>query len=130
MIKQLFCVQSYWKVIVYYNLDYNFFFDITRELKRAEINDALLQELQDNMQSGKAKAVTYSNTKQHISIVLFNKHKTFEDYINSIVHEAEHIKQAMLKAYHVKDKGEHPAYTVGYLVIRMWEGFRELFTSF
>ncbi len=35
------------------------------------------------------------------------------DYINSIVHEAEHIKQAMLKAYRVEDKGEPPAYTIG-----------------
>ena len=129
MIKQQFCVESYWKVIVYYNLDYNFFFDITRELKRAGINKTLLQELQDNMQSGKAKAVTYSNTKQHISIVLFNKHESIEDYINSLVHEAEHIKQAMLRAYKVRDTGENPAYTIGYLVMRMWQVFKEILTG-
>ena len=41
------------------------------------------------------------------------------------MHEAVHIKQAMLKAYRVEDKGETPAYTMGYLVGRMWEVFSQ-----
>ena len=48
------------------------------------------------------------------------------DYINSIVHEAEHVKQAMLRTYMIEDKGEPPAYTIGYLVERMCEGFEEV----
>ena len=47
-----------------------------------------------------------------------------EDYLNSIIHEAEHIKQAMLKAYDVDDIGEPPAYTIGYLVMKMYEVFK------
>ena len=49
----------------------------------------------------------------------------YSDYIDSVVHEAEHVKQAMLKAYHVEDIGEPPAYTIGYLVGRMWEAFKQ-----
>ena len=71
------------------------------------------------MSTHKAKAVTVSNIHKHISIVLFNKHDDTLDYVNSIVHEAEHIKQAMLKAYNVKDYGEPPAYTIGYLAMKM-----------
>ena len=67
----------------------------------------------------KAKAVTCSNIKEHISVVLFNYHKNKYDYINSIIHEAEHIKQHILKAYAVADKGEPSAYTVGYIAMRM-----------
>ena len=33
MIKQLINIDDYWKVIVYYNVDYNFFSDIAFELK-------------------------------------------------------------------------------------------------
>ena len=33
MIKQLIDIDGYWKVIVYYNVDYNFFSDIAFELK-------------------------------------------------------------------------------------------------
>ena len=33
--------------------------------------------------------------------------------------EAEHIKQAMLEVYDVEDEGEAPAYTVGYIAMKI-----------
>ena len=78
------------------------------------------------MYSGKAKAVTCSSVKNNTSIVLFNTHDTSADYLNSIVHEAEHIKQAMLEAYFIEDKGKPPAYTIGYLVEKMYGVFVRL----
>jgi hypothetical protein len=66
-----------------------------------------------------AKGVTISNTYLYTSIVLLNKHKDYYDYINSIVHEAEHIKQSILKTYNIKDEGEPPAYTIGYIAKKM-----------
>lgn len=75
------------------------------------------------MSSHKAKAVTISNINKNISIVLFNKHKNNKDYINSIVHEAEHIKQHILYKYHVKDSSEEPAYTIGYITMNMFDVF-------
>ena len=126
MIKQVFNVESYWKVIVWYNLDYNLFYLVEDDLQRAGITNAVLKELRKTMHSGKAKAVTYSNIKQRIDIVLFNPHESTQDYINSIVHEAEHIKQSMLRAYKVEDAGEPPAYTIGYLVSQMYHVFQHL----
>lgn len=67
---------------------------------------------------------TASNIKRHVSVVLFNRHASPEEYINTIVHEAEHVKQAMLAAYDVEDEGEPPAYTIGYLVMRMYQVFK------
>ena len=118
MIKQNIDVDGYWRVIVYYNIDYNSFNIIYKELAR---NGSPVEEIKHIYTALKAnaKAVTISNINAHTSIVLFNKHKTKEDYINSIAHEAEHIKQHMLKAYSVKDSGEHPAYTLGFLVMKM-----------
>lgn len=40
--------------------------------------------------------------------------------------EAEHIKQAMLNTYMIEDKGEPPAYTIGYLLQRMWEVSKDI----
>ena len=60
-----------------------------------------------------------NNINKYISVVLFNTHKTYYDYINSIIHEAEHIKQNMLYKYNVDDIGEPPAYTVGYVAMKM-----------
>ena len=121
MIKQVFNVENYWKVVVYYSVDYHFFGVIAEDLLDIGFSLRSIDSLYDIMHSGKAKAVTCSSPHNHISIVLFNHHETKGDYINSIVHEAEHIKQSMLKAYNVSDSGEPPAYTIGYLVGRMWE---------
>ena len=118
MIKQVINIEHYWKVIVYYNIDYNFFDDIAFELKAIGSPVEKIDDVYYNM-THTAKAVTCSNIDKHISVVLFNKHKNKYDYINSIVHEAEHIKQHMLKAYNVDDKGEDPAYTIGYIAMRM-----------
>ena len=86
----------------------------------------IIKEIHDELYYGKAKACTYSLLDKHVSIVLLNSHDYKVDYINSIIHEAEHVKQAMLEAYNVKDTGEPPAYTIGYLVERMYRVFKSL----
>ena len=126
MIRQYFYVEHYWEVIVYYDLDYDLLCDVVKDIKAAGFSKAFVRDIIYNMYVKEAKAVTCSNTRNTTSIVIFNQHKDTQDYINSIVHEAEHIKQAMLYAYAVEDKGEPPAYTIGYLVGRMWEVFRSL----
>lgn len=125
MIRYQFDVENYWKVIVFFNMDYNFFSIVSEELINAGFNIQTIKAMYESMYLHKAKAVTCSNPDRHISIVIFNEHKRVDDYINSIVHEAEHIKQAMLRAYNIKDAGENPAYTIGYLVMMMYRGFRE-----
>ena len=126
MIRQTFYVEHYWKVIVFYSVDYDFFHEIHSSLQKTGANGPTIRKIYQNMHGGNAKAVTYSNLHRHVSIVLFNFHKSKADYLNSIVHEAEHIKQAMLDAYDVEDKGEPPAYTIGYLVMEMYKIFRKL----
>lgn len=128
MIRQQFYVEHYWKVIIYYNLDDDFSFSVGKELSAIgfgsnDIKD-IFYELKHN-----AKAVTCSNGYYYTSIVLFNPHNNKQDYLDSIVHEAEHIKQAMLNAYKVEDKGEPPAYTIGYLIRRMYPVFRNIICS-
>ena len=119
MIKQLINIDGYWEVIVYYNVDYNLFDYIAYDFHCAGASDYIINRIYKTMKRHNAKAVTLSNRLTHTSVVVFNKHKNKLDYINSIVHEAEHIKQHMLKAYNVDDFGEAPAYTIGYLVMMM-----------
>ena len=65
------------------------------------------------------QAFTYSNAKYRISIVGFNIHFDKYDYINSIVHEAEYIKQAILDYYNMPDEGENAAYIIAYIAMKM-----------
>ena len=124
MIRQVINVNNKWKVIVYYNVDYNLFAYINDDLNHLNISNKTIARLYYNMSTHRAKAVTISDIDLHISVVLFNYHKSKYDYINSIVHEAEHVKQAMLESYNVDDIGEPPAYTIGFLVMKMLEFFK------
>lgn len=124
MIKQEFSVDNYWEVIVYYDLNYEFLEPIYKELKTIGFSKEGIRKIFGDLKSQKAKAVTCSNLEMCVSIVLFNPHDDKYDYFNSLIHEAEHIKQAMLAAYDVEDVGEPPAYTIGYLAMRMWKVFR------
>lgn len=126
MIKQEFNVENYWKVIVYYDVDYNFFDSIYFELKSLGVSKETIDNVYKELVTFEAKAVTFNNYNKHTSVVLFNPHSSAEDYINSIVHEATHVMQAMLKVYHIKNTDESPAYTVGHLVMKMYEVFKSL----
>lgn len=121
MIKRIIHTESYWKVIVYFNVDYDLFYIIEDELKGLDVPRKTIDKVYEEMYSNKAKGVTLSNMDKHISVVLFNEHSSDRDYLNTIVHEAEHVKQAMLKAYRVEDRGEPPAYTIGYLAMKMYD---------
>jgi len=121
MMKYQFDIDGYWKVIVYYDMDYHYTDVVEKELLKRDFDKEYLDELWYSMTEGGGKAVTFNHLSKHLSIVLFNKHDGILDYMNSIVHEAEHIKQAMLDEYEVEDEGEPPAYTIGYLAMRMLE---------
>ena len=126
MIKQVFDIEDYWKVIVYYDVDFGLFGHIVKDLNNADASTQTIKEAYDMLKYEEAKAATFSNVEKHISIVLFNQHTSKEDYVNSIVHEAEHVKQAILQAYRVEDEGEPPAYTIGYLISQMYKVFVEI----
>lgn len=120
MIRYSFNVRKYWRVIVYHDMDYDFFSYVYNDLRDIGVSDEDIKGIYDNMRLGNGMAFTCSNG--HTSVVGFNRHTNKYELVNSIVHEAEHVKQAMLKAYDVNDIGEPPAYTVGYLVMMMLKG--------
>ena len=122
MIKQVFDIDGYWKVVVYYNVDYNLYDYIAEDLRSITTPVEKMYDIKRSMLTI-AKAVTITSFRHRTSIVLFNKHKTIKDYIESIVHESYHITQALLEYYNISNKGEPPAYTIGYIIRRMYDYF-------
>lgn len=124
MIKQVFHIERYWKVIVYYNVDYDRFDYIIRDM---EINSLPIERIigiKRNLPN--AYGVTVSIPNKKLSIVIFNKHRFKDEYISTIVHEAEHIKQAMFEYYNINDEGENAAYTIGYIVKQMYSVIKHI----
>lgn len=107
-------------------MDYDFFSFVADDLEAAGVSKETIDGIYCTMSAGEGKAFTYSGLRDHVSIVGFNRHKNTRDYLDSIVHEIEHIKQAMLDAYDIGDSGEPPAYAVGYLMAKMYDIFMDL----
>lgn len=116
MIKKVFNIDNKWKVIVYYNIDYNLFSYIADDIRKLGVGDELINRVYKKMKNGRAKAVTISSPVKKCSVVGFNSTNSDYDLINSIAHEAVHVMEAMLNYYNVDVEGEPPAYTIGYLV--------------
>ena len=121
MIKKIFNINNKWKVIVYYNIDYNLFAYIANDIRKLGVKDKTINRVYKMMSSGRAKAVTISSPVKKCSIIGFNKSTSDYDLINSIAHEAGHVMEAMLNYYNIDIKGEEPAYTIGHLVQIMLE---------
>ena len=102
------------------------YFFLYLELNKIAFSKESIDDIFNKIKSGNVKAATCNSIEERVSVVLFGNHNNDIDYINSIVHEAEHVKQALLRAYSVDDIGENAAYTIGYIVSRMYSIFKNI----
>lgn len=127
MIRQSFRILHYWKVIVYYNINYDFYCHITNDYNSIGIAKSMQDEIKATMSKGLAKGVTVSSFKHRTSIVCFNIHKSKSDFINTIVHESKHIQSAICSYYNVPEDSEDAARTIGYVIEKMYSVFKKYF---
>lgn len=85
MIRRIIDIKKYWRVIVYYEVDYDLFSYIEMDLNAIGCHANKYKLM-------KSKAFTCSNIEKHISVVGINSTDDRKDFINSVVHESEHIK--------------------------------------
>lgn len=123
MIRQVINVDNHWRVIVYYNVNYALFDYIEEELVKFRSPVEEIDKLYDALSSFKVKAATYNILEYKTSIVLFNKHKDYVDYLDSIAHECYHVVDGILEYYNYSMRGEPPAYTIGFLFKEMFKVF-------
>lgn len=127
MIKQVFHIERYWKVVVYYNVDYDHFDYIIKDIKMNSLPIEGMIGIKQKLRN--AYGVTISIPNRRLSIVIFNRHKSKDEYVSTIVHEAEHIKQDMFKYYNAEDEGEDAAYAIGYIVKQMYSVIKDIICS-
>ena len=69
---------------------------------------------------------THTNFKERLSIVAIGEADSRKQFLNTIVHEAKHVQSHICMYYDIPEDGEDAAYLIGYIVMKMYEGFREL----
>lgn len=97
MIKQLFHIEEYWTVAVCYDADLG------------ELNSGF----------------TRTDFNKRLSIVCIGIAENRAQFLNTVVHEAKHVQSHICRYYGVPEDGEDAAYLIGYLIAKMYKGFRQ-----
>lgn len=98
MIRQDIDIEGYWRIVVVYDVYLG----------------------QDN------SGFTYTNYEKRLSIVGIGRASSKSQFLNTIVHEAKHIQSNICTYYDVPEDGEQAAYLIGYIVMKMYDIFRNL----
>lgn len=67
---------------------------------------------------------THTNYDKKLTIVGIGKSSSKEEFINTIAHEAKHIQSHICQYYNVNEDGEDAAYLIGYLIMKMYNKFK------
>ena len=101
MVKQLFHIKNYWTLAVCYDADLG------------EVNSGF----------------TRTDFNKRLSIVCIGMADSRAQFLNTIVHEAKHVQSHICMYYGVDEDTEDAAYLIGYIIMKMYDGFAELLCS-
>lgn len=97
MTRQDIDIKGYWKIIVIYN---------------AYLGDTDV-------------GFTQTDFNKRRSIVGISPTTSKEQLLNTIIHEAKHVQSHICRYYNVAEDSENAAYLIGYIIQKMYEGFKK-----
>ena len=69
---------------------------------------------------------TYTNPDKRTSIIGISSTSSYEQFMNTIVHEAKHVQSHICEYYNVPEDSEKAAYLIGYIVQKMYRVFKDM----
>ena len=128
MIAQHFNMRNYdWDITVYYDVekcDINF---CIKQLKKLTSENKYILECKETLNTNKKdRAYTYSSYIAKSSIVFIGVPSSTGELINTIAHEANHIKSHIATYYNLNEKGEKVSYLIGDIIKEMSNTFINL----
>lgn len=128
MIKQDIYLKEYkWDLIVFYNTDINNLEYIINTLKEIGISKRDLNLAYKNIISGKINTgFIYTNFDKRKTLITIGKTNSKEEFINTVVHEANHLQSHIASYYDLNEKGEEVSYLIGDIVKQMYKVFKKI----
>lgn len=110
-----------WKARIYYVVTGLHAEEIMEQLKGLQISGDKLQEAETNLYQGKIDTgLTYSNSREHKTIMVIAKTSSAMEFACSQQHEAGHLKSHIAEAYDIPQKGEEIQYLGDEIYRQMW----------
>lgn len=131
MIGQSFYIDKYdWQVVVLYEVSYNNKDYVIDTLKQICEDDKLIEKAKYNLNLRSYNTgFTYSDLDKQQSLIVIGKTTSTREMVNTIVHEANHLKSHIATAYNIDEKGEEVCYLIGGIVKVMFRVFSKIICS-
>lgn len=122
MIVQDFHLKRYkWHVRVYYAVHRYWAGDIVRDLRDAGCRGRQLRTAWENLRRGELNTgITYSNFGRRETVMVISLVSTAAEFLNSWMHEMQHLCRHVAAAFGIDPYGEEAAYLAGDVGQRMF----------
>lgn len=118
-----------WNVLVYYNASKEDSVEIADSLSQL---DCPKQDIRKCLRVLRRKntGFTFTNTDYKMSIVCIGQATNISQFVNTCIHEADHVQAHICEYYGVPIHGEAAAYLIGHLVQRMYMMVEKILRSY
>lgn len=109
-----------WNILVYYNVGKKDFREIKESLIQLDCSKEDIKEALHVLQR-KNTGCTFTNTEKMMSLICISKSDNSDQFINTAVHEADHVQSHICEYYEIRLDTEAAAYLIGAIVMRMYK---------
>lgn len=111
-----------WRLVVYYNIGPEVPEEVLITLWENWCSNKDIKKVILTLQN-KNSGFTYTNSRDHISIMGIGKATSKEEFSNTVVHEIQHLQVDLCTYYGIPYVGEEPAIIAGEIAKAMYKGF-------
>lgn len=121
MVQDFYLKRYRWHVRVYYAVTRYLAEDILADLRAAGCSDRQLRRAWENLRSGDLNTgITYSNFGRRETVMVISLTSTPAEFLNSWMHEMQHLCRHVSQAFTLNPYGEEAAYLAGDVAQKMF----------
>ena len=122
-LKQQFKIRKYdWDVEIYYTVDEKQKTEIVTELKELQPDKGTFEKLERNLMNAELDTgFIYSSFYKQYSIIVIHKASSIGEFVNTLVHEKNHLEMHMCEALDINPYSEEAAILSGEMAMQMLE---------
>lgn len=119
--KQQFKIKKYdWTVTIYYTVDEQQKTEIITELKELQPDRGTFEKLERNLMNSELDTgFIYSNFYKQVSLIVIHKASSIGEFVNTFVHEKNHLEMHMCEALDINPYSEEAAVLSGELAMQI-----------
>lgn len=120
-LKQQFTIRKYdWDVAIYYTVDEEQKTKIVTELKELQPDKETFEKLERNLMNAELDTgFIYSSFYKKRSIIVVHKASSVGEFVNTFVHEKNHLEMHMCEALDINPYSEEAAILSGEIAMQM-----------